>query len=41
MRHAQFAVILLPALVVSTAVVVPSPASVFGVTVVTAAQDAQ
>ena len=40
MRHAQFAVILLPALVVSAAVVMPSPASVFGVTVVTAAQDA-
>ena len=40
MRHGPFAVILLPALVVSAAVLMPSTAPVFGVTVVTAAQDA-
>ena len=40
MRHAPLAVILLPALVVSAAVLMPSTAPVFGVTMVTAAQDA-
>ncbi len=40
MRQGPFAVILLPALVVSAAVLMPSTAPVFGVTVVTAAQDA-
>ena len=40
MRHAQFAVILLPGLVVSAAVLVPSTAPVFRVTVVTAAAEA-
>ena len=40
MRHAHLAVILLPALVVSAAVLMPSTAPGFGVTMVTAAQDA-
>ena len=40
MRHAQLAVIVLPVLVVSAAVLMPSTARLFGVTVVTAAQDA-
>ncbi len=40
MRHVRLAVILLAALVVSAAVLMPSTAPVFGVTVVTAAQDA-
>ena len=40
MRRAQFAVILLSALVVSAAVLMPSTAPVFRVTVVTAAHDA-
>ena len=40
MRHTHLAVILLPALVVSAAVLMPSTAPVFGVTMVTAAQDA-
>ena len=40
MRHAPLAVILLPALVVSAAVLMPSTAPGFGATMVTAAQDA-
>jgi lipid-binding SYLF domain-containing protein/peptidoglycan hydrolase-like protein with peptidoglycan-binding domain len=40
MRHAHLAVILLPALVVSAAVLMPSTAPGFGATMVTAAQDA-
>ena len=40
MRHAHFAAVVLLALVVATAVLMPSTAPVFGVSAVTAAQDA-
>ena len=40
MGHGHGAVILLPALIVAAAILMPSAASVFGVTVVTAVQDA-